>query len=101
MEAEGSSGENSPGARKVEIKQKITKRNTMNKKIILLNQLVTDVMDLNDSGQEKEIGIILNKIQKLQDMENEEMEQAEKEEALESEEPEKEVTEEEFMDALS
>ena len=73
----------------------------MNKKIILLNQLVADVMDLNDSGQEKEIGIILNKIQKLQDMENEEMEQAEKEEALESEEPEKEITEEEFMDALS
>ena len=73
----------------------------MNKKIILLNQLATDVMDLDDSGIEREIGIILNKIQKLQDMENEEMEQAEKEEALESEEPEKEITEEEFMDALS
>ena len=76
----------------------------MNKKIILLNQLVADVMDLNDSGQEKEIGIILNKLKKLQDIEEEEMEQAEKEDALESErpeEPEREITEGEFMDALS
>ena len=73
----------------------------MNKKQIILNQLVNDILELNDDGQEREIEIILNKLQKLQDMENEEIEQAEKEEALESEEPEKEITEEEFMDALS
>ena len=104
MEAEGPSVENFPRARKVEIKQKITKRNTMNKKIILLNQLVTDVMELDDNGIEREIEAILNKLKKLIDMEEGELEQAEKEDALESErpeEPEEEVTEEEFMDALS
>ena len=73
----------------------------MNIKQILINKIITDVMELDDTGQEKEIGIILNKLKELQDIEEEEMEQAEKEDALESEEPEKEVTEEEFMDALS
>ena len=73
----------------------------MNIKQILINKIITDVMELDDTGQEKEIGIILNKLKKLQDIEKGEMEQAEKEDALESEEPEKEVTEEEFMDALS
>ena len=73
----------------------------LSKKIILLNKIVTDVMELDDNGIEREIGIILNKLKKLQDIEEGEMEQAEKEDALESEEPEKEVTEEEFMDALS
>ena len=73
----------------------------MNTKQILINKIITDVMGLDDTGQEKEIGIILNKLEKLQNIEEGEMEQAEKEEALESEEPEKEVTEEEFMDALS
>ena len=73
----------------------------MNKKQILINKIIVDVMELDDTGQEKESGIILNKLKKLQDIEEGEMEQAEKEDALESEEPEKEITEEEFMDALS
>jgi len=76
----------------------------MNTKQILINKIIVDVMGLDDTGQEKEIGIILNKLKELQDIEEGEMEQAEKEDALESEkpeEPEKEVTEEEFMEALS
>ena len=76
----------------------------MNTKQILINKIITDVMELDDTGQEKEIGIILNKLKELQDIEEEEMEQAEKEDALESEkpeEPEREITEGEFMDALS
>jgi len=73
----------------------------MNTKQILINKIITDVMGLDDTGQEKEIGIILNKLEKLQNIEEGEMEQAEKEDALESEKPEKEITEEEFMDALS
>jgi len=73
----------------------------MNKKQVILNQIITDVMELDDHGQEREVEIILNKLKKLQDMEEGEMREAEKEEAMESERPEKEVTEEEFMEALS
>ena len=53
------------------------------KQIILINQLITDIMNLDDSGQEKEIGMILNKIKKLKDLEERDIEEAEKDDIAE------------------
>jgi len=55
----------------------------MTQKQILINQIITDVMGLDDSGQEKEIGLILNKLQNLSELEKIETEKAEKDDAME------------------
>ncbi len=50
----------------------------MNEKIIIINQLLTDIIMLDKEGQEKEITLIINKVAKLKKIEEEEMAKAEK-----------------------
>ncbi len=50
----------------------------MNEKIIIINQLLTDLIMLDKEGQEKEITLIINKVAKLKKIEEEEMAKAEK-----------------------
>ena len=55
----------------------------MTQKQIIMNQLITDVDNLDDTGQIMEIKMILNKLKKLQEIEEDEEKEAEKDENLE------------------
>lgn len=54
----------------------------MTKKQIIINQLITDVAGMNDIGQEKEIELILNKINLLKKIEDKKANKANKETKL-------------------
>lgn len=53
----------------------------MTKKQIIINQLITDIAGMNDIGQEKEIELILNKINLLKKIEDKETKSVDKVEA--------------------
>lgn len=55
----------------------------LTQKQILLNQLLTDLNLLDREGNEKEIVLIINKVAKLKEIEDEEMVKAEAESNLE------------------
>jgi len=57
----------------------------LTKKQILINQILTDVFGLRDYGNDNEIDLIVDKINKLKEIEDEEVEEAEREDAMKDE----------------
>jgi len=55
----------------------------LTQKQILLNQLLTDLNLLGKEGQEKEIALIIDKVKKLKEIEDEETAKAEAESSVE------------------